>query len=1044
MIPRRVRLEGVLCYKEAQEIRFDNGSLWMLSGLNGSGKSTVFDAVTYSLFGHHRGGSQDAHELINKDSDRAGIEFDFSLDDKRYRAYRTLQRTKQGKAKGTQQIFLLHDDDKKEPVKDTHLKKGFDDWVTEHIGLNYDTFTSSVLLLQGKAEKLLDSTAKGRFEVLAGIVDLEHYERLHRRADDQRKEVDRKLEVLRAKLDAVPEVEDAALAQAVERIATAEETRTQAEGEVERLRSLELQSQRWQELKGRLAVAEQRWQQAQQLLGDAAAIEKDVNRLRELREVLPRLQTILEQRARITGSEETGKKLLEQKEKQTQTLLKHDNALDQTRRKLANLKTLIDADEKKRGEVTAQFRAATDRLAKLREYEEQERMLAKLQADLARLPGGDPAEAVRRARDRCETLTALAGAVPLLARFQSLRDNLRQGQARQREAGTALQAVQSRGQQLAAEVEQLRPQVAEAERARQQADEQFTEARTLAQQAAQSLKDVTLLGSAQVCRHCGQKLTPGHLKEEKARRKWLATEAEERARQLDEARQTAQAREAELRAQLAGLEERRQEAREEFRACKLQMEQARQEVERLQGECRQTHAELAEPFRGRIAAAPPADWLATAYPDAGELADLRQTAAGLSEARDRLREAERIQLRWNTLKAQESPLRQALARLQADLPADREAVRQEHTSLESEEKALEQSLKVKRQESAEAQKQIDRLAGEREQTQKVLAEIEGKLNTEEATRQHCRQALAREQKELPAAWKAASDKLGLADLNRWLAEKDKLIAQHTDERGQGLQQARMGIEGLRLDWEDLQRQQDLFAEDARQEPAVIQGLLQQARQTLRGCDDDLVNARQQQAQLERAREQRQKLQQEYLEADKEYGEAKLLADLLGRDRLQLFLVRQAERQVVDHANAVLDRLSGGQLYLRLCGEADGDGSTAKALELEAYNRVTGEKPINVAFLSGSQKFRVAVSLALGIGQYASRQHRPIESVIIDEGFGCLDRQGRQVMIQELHNLREHLHCILLVSHQEEFAESFADGYHFELEGGATKVRPFRR
>ncbi len=126
------------------------------------------------------------------------------------------------------------------------------------------------------------------------------------------------------------------------------------------------------------------------------------------------------------------------------------------------------------------------------------------------------------------------------------------------------------------------------------------------------------------------------------------------------------------------------------------------------------------------------------------------------------------------------------------------------------------------------------------------------------------------------------------------------------------------------------------------------------------------------------------------------------------------------------------------------GEAEGEGNTGKALELEAYNRVTGEKPINVAFLSGSQKFRVAVSLALGIGQYASRQHRPIESVIIDEGFGCLDNQGRQVMIQELQNLRNQMRCILLVSHQEDFAEAFPDGYRFELENGATRIKPLRK
>ena len=108
------------------------------------------------------------------------------------------------------------------------------------------------------------------------------------------------------------------------------------------------------------------------------------------------------------------------------------------------------------------------------------------------------------------------------------------------------------------------------------------------------------------------------------------------------------------------------------------------------------------------------------------------------------------------------------------------------------------------------------------------------------------------------------------------------------------------------------------------------------------------------------------------------------------------------------------------------------------------HEITASAPINVAFLSGSQRFRVAVSLALGLGQYACRQHRPIESVIIDEGFGCLDRQGRQVMIQELQNLRGQMRCILLVSHQEEFADAFSDGYHFELTNGATQVKRIQK
>ena len=48
------------------------------------------------------------------------------------------------------------------------------------------------------------------------------------------------------------------------------------------------------------------------------------------------------------------------------------------------------------------------------------------------------------------------------------------------------------------------------------------------------------------------------------------------------------------------------------------------------------------------------------------------------------------------------------------------------------------------------------------------------------------------------------------------------------------------------------------------------------------------------------------------------------------------------------------------------------------------------------------------------------------------------------MIQKLQNLRGDLHCILLVSHQEEFADAFADGYRIEVHNGAMRVSRFQR
>src|SRR5204863_3623615 len=139
-----------------------------------------------------------------------------------------------GTGSSTQQIFRL-EDGKWVALEGTNLSAGFKDWVRDHIGLNYETFTSSVLLLQGRAEKLLDSKPEGRREVLASIVDLERYERLHREADDRRKDQEAALKTLSNRLAALPPVAHEELAAVAERIAGAQEARDRARAEVERL-----------------------------------------------------------------------------------------------------------------------------------------------------------------------------------------------------------------------------------------------------------------------------------------------------------------------------------------------------------------------------------------------------------------------------------------------------------------------------------------------------------------------------------------------------------------------------------------------------------------------------------------------------------------------------------------------------------------------------------------------------------------------------------------------------------------------------------------
>ena len=120
-------------------------------------------------------------------------------------------------------------------------------------------------------------------------------------------------------------------------------------------------------------------------------------------------------------------------------------------------------------------------------------------------------------------------------------------------------------------------------------------------------------------------------------------------------------------------------------------------------------------------------------------------------------------------------------------------------------------------------------------------------------------------------------------------------------------------------------------------------------------------------------------------------------------------------------------------------EASGRDLKAFALRI----RKVGENPVGVEFISGSQRFRVAVSLALAIGRFAGGKQRPIEAVIIDEGFGSLDKDGLRAMAENLHELRrtQALKRIILVSHQETFTDQFATGYRLTpTEAGTTVER----
>lgn len=1045
MIPQRVKLSGFLSYKDEQEVRFDGSQLWMLSGTNGSGKSSIFDAVTYALFGHHRGGRLEAAELINKESNTLAVEFDFTLDRQLYRVKRTVRRRTNSVA-STQQLLRHVPNDitggEWEPVPDTQLKAKFDAWIKDKIGLDYETFTSSVLLLQGKSEKLLDSTPAGRAGVLARIVDLERYQKLHAKCDEKRRELKGQLEAIGNQLSGLREVTDDELAEAVAKIDAAEAAREAAQGRIEQLQALELQARNWADRQKVLAATRQKLANAESLLGTAVAIEKDFTRMRELDAVLPAVHVIVQERSRIGESERKTERLAQARETAADRRRTTEHAVDQAKRKLAALKKTLAEDEARQAALNTRLRELAGVLEKVKQVEDVQAELKRLDDDLKRLPA-DPDAAVRERQDEVARLAELVAVVPVLDRFHTERTDLVHATHRETAAKKEEARLKADGLKAKAEFEQLQAQLAAAREQREKLDGQAAEARALAAQAKQLADEFKQLTGAKTCRACGQELTPQHFETERKKRDLDAKAAERRAADTAKAAADARQKEDRLAAGEAETRDRLEKLREAFRDKNTEAKSAAAEIGKLVAACRQSYFALPDEFKARVGPGVPDDWTAVTYPERHDLTALHTETARADGVKRKLREAEDTANKARTLRARHDSARDRLTKVQQGLPsADPTVLRQEYAAKQTEETSVKNQLTATKKEITQTEAEVDRQQRALNAVDQELVELHGKLQTEEVTRKHSQEAIDRAKRTLPPAWQKPAETAGLNDHLKWKEEFETLTVKGTEAKFTQLQAARGGLDSLRAEIKTIEEEADAFPEEARRSPDEVKAQVRAAKADHDARGGELLAAQRHKGMLDDYRRQRADLGDRYKAADAEHNRYKTLSELLGRDRLQRHLVRQAERQIVDYANSVLDRLSGGQLFLRLVGTDD--GSTEKALELEAYNRVTGGSAINVAFLSGSQRFRVAVALALGIGQYASKQHRPIESVIIDEGFGCLDRAGRQVMIQELQNLRGHLHCILLVSHQEEFADAFPDGYRFELQDGATRVSRFER
>ena len=206
MKPIRLTMSAFGPYAKQTVVDFEKlggSGVFLISGDTGAGKTTIFDAISFALFGEASGGSERrAAKSFRSDyaapGDETYVEFVFQHKDRRYRIRRNPEYLRPRKTGGgmTKQVASAEF----EALDTGEIRCGIDEvrtQVSALIGLTQDQFAQTVMIAQGDFLRILNARTDSRRELFQKLFNTT----LYRRIQERFREMNRACEEENALLD---------------------------------------------------------------------------------------------------------------------------------------------------------------------------------------------------------------------------------------------------------------------------------------------------------------------------------------------------------------------------------------------------------------------------------------------------------------------------------------------------------------------------------------------------------------------------------------------------------------------------------------------------------------------------------------------------------------------------------------------------------------------------------------------------------------------------------------------------------------------------
>jgi exonuclease SbcC len=984
-------------YAGTAEIDFDSlGEFFLVYGPTGAGKTSIFDAISYALYGKAPGtrGKENTQALrshyVGDDEDSA-VDLRFSVGARRYRVLRKLKRIRAkrggGEKEDPEEASLWRIDDAGAETPLGSGKKEIDDEVEAAVGMGYEEFSKIILLPQGEFQAFLQQSSAEKARLLERLFPVDLHGRIAELAKQEAVSSAASYKAAAAAFDqATRAVGDVlslgdpreAAAQALAELDSAEKAYEAAKARFDLSRRDAEAFGAYDRAADRLAELESRREEiasARSAIGHAKI-------------AAPVVAAMAEREAALARAAEAGKRLGAVVAEEAATLAEADEVrrvelrVAESRKDIERARVELDAAARSR-EAKKKAMALGAELASIDDQIEGAR------AEFGRADGAVQAAAT--------SLDALAG---LEAERSAAEDRLRKAELEHKEFLVAL-TQSRRGAELTgkrdnllARIEKARGGAAEA-RSRHESAKAELETATKARDGRMAVMLAAGLRPSEPCPVCGS---------------------------VDHPRPACASGDTDS-------------------SLAARLDAARMAVRRTEREAADADA-LASELVGQLEAIEGELAGVGALPSEAEMASLRQAREdGLAAARKarasmveraERREASRLALEGGRKKLDAArALLANLESLRASKAAELKAASEAAGNLdpEAEARRLEATIAVLEKAVRDG---VTRVESWKERTSSLRAARAG-LETARSDRE----SEAAERKRLAeralssSGFSREEDCVAAGMDPDRLAEAERAVADYDREaaKAQGaFEAAEAAIAGKERPMGDL-------GEDALRSASA-------RKDAARGNYDERKAAA---AELERLTKETAALEASVREAEALASRAESLSSLLNgatgaKVDFKTFALAGYFQAVISNASERLIGMSDGRYALELEQPEKGRGKAG--LEIAVLDSYTGRRR-SASSLSGGEKFLAAISLATGLADVVTSRAggARLESVFIDEGFGSLDGAALDRAIETLERLREG-RAIGIVSHVAELRTRLPDSLEIKKgPRGSTIVAP---